>query len=153
MKKICVICGKEYETEYKNKICCSDVCKTKRAKEVAKKYREEHKEEIREYQRAYSKIRYAAEFGPIQNKSAQVVEIQKYTNNNNDPKWVEDYFKGNRLTQIAMLSKALLDLQIANITYGKLTMLYRTEQYNLWEEQVIALKRNEYVKAKNSITS
>lgn len=43
-KKICPVCGKEFEAENTRKVFCSKKCK-------GKHYREAHKEEILEYKR------------------------------------------------------------------------------------------------------
>lgn len=51
MIKKCVICGKEFETNKSQVICCSADCKGQRKREMNKKYRQENIGHILEYQR------------------------------------------------------------------------------------------------------
>lgn len=151
-KKICVICGKEFMTKRGNVICCSDECNDIRKREAGRKYREEHKEQIKEYQREWSKQHY--ETKPVKEVEAKLEE-RKVKTLEQEPEWIVNYRKGDRLTQISMLAIALTDYQIKLITYGQLSQLWLTEQYDQWEKQVFARKRkeHEYAKAKDSTKS
>jgi predicted nucleic acid-binding Zn ribbon protein len=155
MKKICVVCGKSFETNRTNVICCSEACKDIRKRAVAKKYKQEHKDEINEYQKAYSKLRYSTEFGPVRSRTKQQQQATKVSKK--ESPWVRNYLTGDRITKIAMLSKALFEYQIEMISYGQLSLKYNTDTYKQWEEQVIERKRKEHdadnLKTKNSIKS
>ena len=68
-----------------------------------------------------------------------------------DPKWVNDYAAGDRLTQIAMLARALNDYKITDTSYEKLSLYWDTKQYFIWESIVISRKRKEKANDKQHI--
>lgn len=147
MKKHCIVCNSVFETKNPNQICCSYECKTKRIKEISKKYREEHRDEIRRNYRKFTEKKNCS------NSDKDIFKHLKYEVTKEDPKWVQDYCKADRLTQITMLAKALTDYNIELISYGRLVLFWGTSQYTTWEGKVIELKRKEHVTAEDTIKS
>ena len=141
MKKQCVVCGKMFQGRGKT---CSEACSLEFKKQQSKRYREEHKQERAEYFKKRNKEHYG---------QAKIVPKAKAK----DPDWIQKYTKADRLTQISMLAIALTDSRIALMTYGKLSLLWGTEQYESYEKQVFKVKRKEYesinTSKKNSIKS
>ena len=136
------MCGKPFQGRSK---CCSEDCRIEFKRKQSKKYREEHKEERAEYFREKAKERYG---------EAKVIPKKAKAK---DPEWIQKYTKADRLTQISMLAIALTDSGIALMTYGKLSMLWGTEQYERYEKYIFKAKRKEYesnnTSKKNSIES
>ena len=147
MKKHCIVCNSVFETKNPNQICCGYDCKIKRAKEISKKYREEHRDEIRRNYRKFTQKKSGSDNDTVLSKS-KIYEVTK-----KDPRWVQDYCKTDRLTQISMLAKALTEYNIELISYGRLVLFWGTSQYTTWEEKVIELKRKEHVTAEDTIKS
>lgn len=141
MYKECVVCGKRFQGRGKT---CSESCSLEFKKQQSKRYREEHKAERAEYFRKRNQEHYG---------KAKIVPKSK----GKDPDWIQKYTKADRLTQISMLAIALTDCGIALMTYGKLSMLWGTEQYERYEQYVFKAKRKEYesinTSKKNSIKS
>lgn len=153
MKRICVVCGKEFNPK-RTAITCSEECRVKRRQERVRQYYHEHADEIKSYQREYAQANKAKE---EQKKQAQKREYKLHIlkANEDDPQWIKDYCSADRLTQVTMLAIALTDYQIQLMTYGKLSQLWLTDQYLAWEKQVFKLKRKDFknAKAKDTIKS
>lgn len=155
MKKICVVCGKEFTTDVKNQVTCSHACRYERKKQISNEYRKAHPEKMREYQRRATSKKLEEIKKPKSDIKNLAVTQRAVKALDDDPKWIKNYCEGDRLTKISMLAIALVDYQIALITYGKLSTLWNTDQYDKWEKQVFRLKRKDasHVKAKNTTES
>lgn len=153
MKRKCIVCGKEFNPK-RTAITCSEECRVKRRQERARSYYAAHADELKSYQAEYEKKKREKEEQKKQKKLLEeklhILKAEK-----DDPQWIKDYCRADRLTQISMLAIALTDYQIQLMTYGKLSQLWLTDQYLAWEKQVFKLKRkdNKNAKAKDTIKS
>ena len=146
MKRICVVCGKEFNPK-RTAITCSEECRVKRRQERVRNYYREHADEIKSYQREYEQAKREKEEQKKQaHKREEKLHILKA--NKDDPQWIKNYCSADRLTKVSMLAIALTDYQIQLMTYGKLSQLWLTDQYLAWEKQVFKLKRKDNKNAK-----
>jgi len=132
MENICIVCGKSFKPKLWNQQTCSDECKNKRQYQFWLDYKKEHedkKEDKKEKQKQKLKRKTVTK---------SVVKVLA-----TDAKWIKDYAKGDRLTQISMLARALNDLNIARLSYGQLATFWDTKKYYAWEKNVISQKRKE----------
>ena len=145
MIKTCIICNKDFKAKRKDQICCSADCSAKRQRDINAEFRKRHPEKIQEWKEK-TKINKIKKLEKLKPSKRNVIAAA------DDPKWIKDYAKADRLTQISMLAIALTDLNIQLMTYGKLSNFWDTDQYIKWELQVFKAKRkeHEYVKAKDS---
>ena len=134
MINTCIVCGKPFKGKSWNQTTCSDECKKKRQYECWLK----HKQKKEEQYKAEEKAKAARQAKRKLTAAKSNVTVQR-----GDPKWVKDYAKGDRLTQISMLARALTDYGIINITYGTLSTKWDTAKYYSWESIVISRKRKE----------
>lgn len=124
MENICIVCGKSFNPKRWNQQTCSEDCKNKRQYEF-----------WLSYQKAHSKKEKPKKKKAITKSTLKVLA--------DDPKWIKDYAKGDRLTQISMLARALSDMDIIKLSYGELALWWNTDKYYAWEKNVISLKRKE----------
>lgn len=139
MIKTCVVCGKTFNATTWNKIMCSEECVAQRKYEcwLAHKARKEQEEQAKK-----KKESKPPKTGPTKSKITLV---------KGDPRWVKDYEKGDRLTQISMLARALTDYGIVKISYGVLSTYWDTSKYYNWESIVISRKRKEKANGKQYV--
>ena len=143
MDNTCIVCGKRFRAKTWNQTTCSDECKQKRQYECWLKHKQKKEEQ---YKAKEEKAKAARQAKRKLTAAKSNVTVQR-----GDPKWVKDYAKGNRLTQISMLARALTDYNITNISYGVLSTKWDTKQYYSWESTVIGLKRKEKTNDKQHI--
>ena len=143
MQKKCIVCGKEFEATNSRTITCSPECAQTRKAQLIKKYYQEHKGELLNYQRQYGqKIkRIKQEVKDKQKAMMEKAKPRKITTRKNDPKWIKDYAKGDRITQVSMLACALTMENIISISYGQLSVYWNSMQYLNWESEILAIKR------------
>lgn len=148
MKKICVICGKEFETNYKQVVTCSKECLEIRKKRCVKKYYQDNRDKLLEYQAKYQK-EHRKSLKPEKKNTVQAEFDHTIKAKEDDPRWIKDYAKADRLTKISMLARQMSDLGIKKISYGELSTFWNTLKYLDWEHMVLGIlrskeKRNEF---------
>ena len=132
MINICIVCGKTFSAKAWNQTTCSEECKKKRQYQCWLKHKKKKEEQTKLEEKKWKPL-----------KQQLTATKSKVTTQRGDPTWVKDYAKGDRLTQIAMLARALTDYGIINITYGTLSTKWDTQKYYYWENIVISRKRKE----------
>lgn len=152
MRKICKICGNEFEGRA-NREYCSGVCKIEAKRRYQREYRASHYEKIKNYQKkswykqkaiekAFNITKSdnialdsaAAAPAPKRNYKPKPQEHKKIAT---DSKWAKTYAAADRLTKIAMLSWALDKLEIAHLSYGQLSTKWLTYEYYSLLQQVL----------------
>lgn len=139
MKKICIVCGKEFEGGRPDKLMCSFACKAERQRQRSRAWAEAHREEQNKSRRDWYR-RNCSKNPEFWNVKAPT-KTEPIIARANDPKWIKDYCNGDRLTRIAMLSCALSEYGIANLSYGYLSPLFESKKYKSYEQQVFRRKR------------
>lgn len=158
MRKICKICGNEFEGRA-NREYCSGVCKIEAKRRYQREYKASHYEKIKNYQRENWAKRKAIEkaYGITKsdnialdiaaaaepkkkNRKPKPLEHKKIAT---DSKWAKKYAEADRLTKIAMLSWALDKLGIAHLSYGQLSTKWLTHEYYSLLQQVLNRAKEE----------
>ena len=153
MIRICTICGKQFEGRA-NATVCSGVCRLEAKRRYQREYKASHYDKIKTYQRvnwakrkaiekAYNitksdnitlDVAAAAPPDPKPKRKPLPLEHKKIAT---DSKWAKKYAEADRLTKIAMLSWALDKLEIARLSYGKLSTKWLTDEYYRLLQQVL----------------
>lgn len=160
MRKICKICGNEFEGRA-NRDYCSAPCKMEARKIYYREYRESHSDKIKTYQRENWAKRKAIEKAFNITKSDNVAldiaaaaptpkqkhkpKPQEHKKIATDSKWAKTYAAADRLTKIAMLSGALAKLEIAHLSYGQLSTKWLTHEYYSLLQQVLNRAKEEAI--------
>lgn len=159
MKKICKICGNEFEGRA-NREYCSGICKMEAKRRYQRAYKKINYDKIKTYQREYYPKRKAIEKGfnitesdnialdiaaaaaPKTKRKPKPLEHKKIAT---DSKWAKTYAKADRLTKISMLSWALDKLGIAHLSYGQLSTKWLTNEYYSLLQQVLNRAKEEAI--------
>lgn len=160
MRKICKICGNEFEGRA-NREYCSGACKIEAKKIYQREYKKSHYEKIKNYQKkswykqkaiekAFNITKSdnialdsaAAAPAPKRNYKPKPQEHKKIAT---DSKWAKKYAEADRLTKIAMLSWALDKLEIAHLSYGQLSTKWLTHEYYNLLQQVLNRAKEEAI--------
>ena len=161
MRKICKICGNEFEGRA-NREYCSGACKIEAKRRYQREYKAIHYDKIKTYQRENWAKRKAIEkaYGitksdnialdsaaaappdPKPKRKPKPLEHKKIAT---DSKWAKKYAEADRLTKIAMLSWALDKLGIAHLSYGQLSTKWLTNEYYSLLQQVLNRAKEEAI--------
>ena len=161
MKKICKICGNEFEGRA-NRDCCSGVCKMEAKTIYQREYRKINHEKIKDSQKkSYYKQKAiekafnitksdniaqdVAAAAPPDPKPKRKPKTQEHKKIATDSKWAKEYAEADRLTKIAMLSGALAKLEIAHLSYGQLSTKWLTHEYYSLLQQVLDRAKEEAI--------
>lgn len=161
MKKICKICGNEFEGRA-NRDYCSGVCKMEAKTIYQREYRKINLEKIKDSQKKsyYKQKAIEKEFNitksdnialdgaaadPPDPKPKRKPKTQEHKKIATDSKWAKEYAEADRLTKIAMLSWALDKLGIAHLSYGQLSTKWLTHEYYSLLQQVLNRAKEEAI--------
>ncbi len=161
MRKICKICGNEFEGRA-NRDYCSAVCRMEAKKIYQREYKKSHYDKIKAYQRNNWANRKAMEkafnitksdnialdsaaAAPPKTKRNPKPKPQEHKKIATDSKWAKKYAEADRLTKIAMLSWALDKLGIAHLSYGLLSTKWLTNEYYSLLQQVLNRAKEEVI--------
>lgn len=158
MKKICKICGNEFEGRA-NRDCCSGVCKMEAKTIYQREYRKINHEKIKDSQKKSYYKQKAIEKAFNITKSDNIAldgvaaapkpkrkpKTQEHKKIATDSKWAKEYAEADRLTKIAMLSGALAKLEIAHLSYGQLSTKWLTHEYYSLLQQVLDRAKEEAI--------
>lgn len=151
----CRICGKKYEGRA-NSCICSDVCR-REAKRIYQKeysmrnpdkskkakldYWNKKKSENLSFKNELKSDNIDLDASKPKPKSKSKTKDHKSININS--KWAEIYNSADRLTKLSMLSEALSKHDIAKLSYGKLSLIWLTDEYYRLLQQVLKIKAEE----------
>ena len=147
MKKICKVCGKEFEGRV-NSTVCSGTCRIEYQKQYQLKYKQENKEYVKNYNQRW----YAMHSNqPVSKKIPEEVlnnvvtlKAQKkpktMPDNYKASSWGRKYWKADRLDKIVMLSSALSKWNLERLTYGQLSAIFESGRYMTLLYKVLRLE-------------
>lgn len=150
MKKICKICGREFEGKA-NACICSGPCRLEAQKKYQQKYKINNMNKIRKRQRnwyhnnkALGAVNSSDNLDLEFDRDKEVKKQNKFAKKKfTGSAWAERYTNLSRLDRIALLSKELSDYKLANLSYGTLSGMYETGRYNALLHKVLRIKENE----------
>lgn len=155
MIRVCKICGKEFEGRA-NASICSGACRLAAQRIYQKEYNLRNPEKAKASKRAYWNRTHNKEDAvtitdsdnldlnfesvkPKRKKKKAKKKLPKYKGS----KWAEVYSNSDRLTRIAMLSGELSKYEIADLSYGALSLIWDTEKYKRLLDRVLKIKKAE----------
>lgn len=150
MKKICVVCGNEFNAKCKTHICCSFACKEERRRRIAREWRRSHPEANKEYRARKKNEKLAKKLFKAEQEKPKEAEtswtLHLLDVRDDDPDWIKIYANADIITQITMLARELNNVCVDDpmFTYGKLSQIRHTEKYYKLEEDTFKRKRLEH---------
>lgn len=158
----CRICGKKYDGR-PNSCICSDVCRREAQRIYQKEYRMRNPDKSRKAKLDYwnkKKLENLAFKKELKSdnidldapkpkpKSKSKPKTKDHKPININSKWAEIYNSADRLTKLSMLSEALIKHDIAKLSYGKLSLIWLTDEYYRLLQQVLKIRAEEEKKQK-----
>ena len=151
----CIVCGKKFKQKCKHQLTCSFACRTKHRQETARLYKLNHPDKVKQYQKTADVKRKEERRKPVNYVKLMQQDLEKdkpeepvkqfstLDVKTDDPEWVKRYATSDRLTRLTMLSRELNNVcrDKPIFTYGKLSMIYGTDKYQILEADMIKRKR------------